>query len=1127
MDRLATSVANIKQSHYPVVVIGSGYGGAIAASRLARAGQLVCLLERGREFAPGEFPDTEPEALAEIQLDLPGRHLGSRLGLYDIRFNPDLNVFLGCGLGGTSLVNANVALRAEPRVLADVCWPAEFRADLAQGLEQGYAQAEAMLKPTPYPETAPALAKLEALAAAAQALGVSFYRPPIVVTFQDGVNHVGVAQQACTLCGDCVSGCNYGAKNTTAMNYLPDACNHGAELYTQAAVQWLERRDGRWLVHYQLLDSGRERFQAPTLSVSADIVILAAGALGSTEILLRSKAAGLSLSAQVGQRFTGNGDVLGFGYNNDQPIHGIGYGHRPAAPMQQEFGPVGPCITGVVDARQQTLLEQGLVIEEGTLPGPLASQYAAAFAVAARALGRDTDTGLQDAIQERYRELESLLRNAYYGAMQHTQTLLVMSHDDGAGRLQLVDDRLRVEWPDIGHQPHFAQVNQQLEAVTRATGGTYLINLLWSKLTDQRLITVHPLGGCVMAESAENGVVNHKGQVFAGIAGSDVYDSLYVCDGAVMPRSLGVNPLLTISAVAERACALLAAARGWSIDYTLPSQPRATLPPTRLGLRFSETMTGAWSPTGAAANSPFSFTVTVVAEDLDELLHNPQHAARLSGTAIVPALSTEPLTITQGEFNLLTRAPDRPDTVRMHYRLPLTATDGGRFYGIGHKEIHNDKGLDIWADTTTLYLTVHDGADAGGAVLGQGILQIRPTDFLRELTTLQVTDAANAGERLLALARFGRFFAGSLFDLYGGLFARPTVFDPTAPPRKRRPLRVEAPAVYTVITADQVQLRLTRYQGGGKGPVLLTPGLGVSSRIFAVDTIETNLVEYLFAHGYDVWLLDYRASIDLPAALVRSTADDIASQDYPAAIAKVRELTGAATIQVVAHCFGAVTFCMALLKGLAGVRAVVFSQIATHARVAPLTRLKAGLYLPNVLDRLGVTSLTAYVDTQADWWNRLYDSALRLYPAEQEERCSSPVCRRITFMYAPLYEHDRLNVATHETLHELFGVANIGAFEHLALIARRGQLVDAQGEDVYLPQLDRLALPIAFIHGAENECFLPESTELSFNLLRAHNGPGLYSRHVIPGYGHIDCIFGQEAVRDVYPLILQHLEATA
>ena len=83
------------------------------------------------------------------------------------------------------------------------------------------------------------------------------------------------------------------------MNYLPDARNHGAEIYTGVAVSRIERREGRWLVYYQLLAAGREEFAAPPLFVSADLVILAAGALGSTEILLRSQAAGLSLSDQL------------------------------------------------------------------------------------------------------------------------------------------------------------------------------------------------------------------------------------------------------------------------------------------------------------------------------------------------------------------------------------------------------------------------------------------------------------------------------------------------------------------------------------------------------------------------------------------------------------------------------------------------------------------------------------------------------------------------------------------------------------------------------------------------------------------------------------------------------------
>jgi len=379
MARLSSPIEDIRD-HYTVVVVGSGYGGAITASRMARAGQQVCVLERGKEFQPGEYPRTEREALPEMQTDLPDGHVGSRTGLYDLHVNKDVNVFVGCGLGGTSLVNANVALRAEPRVFDDPRWPAALRADLGTLIEQGYAHAEEMLKPTPLPPGI-ALPKSQALEKSAAALHENFYRPPINVTFDafaGGVNHVGVEQAPCSMCGDCVTGCNHGAKNTVLMNYLPDARNHGAGMFTQVAVRRVERRDGRWLVHYQVLDVGRETFDAPTMCVSADVVVLAAGTLGTTEILLRSQAAGLVVSERLGERFTGNGDVLAFGYNNDDTINGIGFGHHEAS----EIGPVGPCITGVIDMRRRPELAEGMVIEEGSIPGALGGFLAPALAAA-------------------------------------------------------------------------------------------------------------------------------------------------------------------------------------------------------------------------------------------------------------------------------------------------------------------------------------------------------------------------------------------------------------------------------------------------------------------------------------------------------------------------------------------------------------------------------------------------------------------------------------------------------------------------------------------------------------------------------------------------------------------------
>jgi cholesterol oxidase len=341
--------------------------------------------------------------------------------------------------------------------------------------------------------------------------------------------------------------------------------------------------------------------------------------------------------------------------------------------------------------------------------------------------------------------------------------------------------------------------------------------------------------------------------------------------------------------------------------------------------------------------------------------------------------------------------------------------------------------------------------------------------------------------------------------------------------RQRRELRAPAPEILPFLTPDGSQLRLTRYQAGSKGPVVLSHGLGVSGRIFSTDTIETNLVEYLSAHEYDIWVLDHRASVELPASRTQFSGDDVALQDYPAAMAEVRSQTRSKDVQMVVHCYGATTFFMAQLAGLEGVRSVVASQIGPHVEAAMGTRLKTNMRTPNLLGLLGVDALTAEFD-EHDWTDRFYDKALSMYPLEDEEKCDNPVCRRITFMYSLLYEHDQLSEETHDNLEELFGSSNMTAFKQLGLMARKKHIVAADGSEAYLPHMDRLQLPITFIHGAENACFLPRSTEITYEYLREHYGEDRYRRHVIPNYGHIDCIFGKDAHRDVFPYIVEHLE---
>jgi cholesterol oxidase len=1143
MRRLSKSIADLKL-RYDVVVVGSGYGGGVAASRLARCGKRVAVLERGREFAIGDFPDRFVEAQEQFQVSADGAHVsGSRLGLYDLHLGRDIHVFVGCGLGGGSLINANVSLPPDPRVWDDPVWPQELAADTTR--QEGFARAQEVLRPVPYPDATP-LQKLTALEVSGNALGRDVVRPPINVTFERQVNYAGVEQPACTLCGDCCSGCNVGSKNTVQVTYIADAFQHGAEIFTEIRVTHVRPERGRWRVFFEAIGHERERFAATDQSIIADVVILAAGTLGSTEILLRSREQGLAVSDHLGERFTGNGDVLAFAYNNNVPVNGIGVGDPPIT----DTDPVGPCITGLIDLRNTGRLEDGMVIEEGSIPSGLAPVLPALMAAGAARFGEDMDRGILDTLEERARERQSLLFGAYRGAVNRTQTYLVMSHDDGRGLIALEDGRLKVAWDGVAEQPIFKAAMNNLRRATKATGGTFIPNPLTDTHLGNNLITVHPLGGCVMGQDRTRGVVNHKCQVFDAHPDTDpgtVHAGLYVCDGSVIPRPLGVNPLLTITALAERAMIHLARDRGWAFsDAAKVDAPllvaarggRGKLEPA--GVEFTERMAGYISPavtmphetaarSGKEAATPLSFTVTVLIDDVDRFVSETGHAGRIIGSVDCPRLSPDPLEIFDGAFNLMRVDEAAVETKRFDYRFSLGARDGSEYYFEGHKLVRSDTGLDLWRDTTRLYVDIGRGAQGQLGHVARGMLEIAPSDFYVQMQTLKGTGGHDAEDRLRAVAKFGRFFSAELFDTYGGVLARTGRYD-VMTPRKKRTLRVPEPEIHLAKTTDGKILKLTRYRGGDKGPVVLSHGLGVSSLIFSIDTIETNLLEALVADGYDCWLLDYRASVDLAYARELWTADDVATKDYPAALGKVRAVTGSPTVQVLAHCFGATTFSMAMLAGLEGVRSAVISQIATDYVVPWFPqRLFAYLRAPSLFDLMGIDVVDARATTADGFFERALDKALQfIVPVPRSERTREATSNRITALYGRLYQLDQLNEATITSgLAEMFGEANIDAFKQLALFARRGRVLDHQGHDVYLPHLDRLALPITFIHGAKNACFKPESTERTLARLAQANGRQLYERYVIAGYGHIDCIFGKTAARDVYPLIIAHLDKTA
>jgi hypothetical protein len=337
---------------------------------------------------------------------------------------------------------------------------------------------------------------------------------------------------------------------------------------------------------------------------------------------------------------------------------------------------------------------------------------------------------------------------------------------------------------------------------------------------------------------------------------------------------------------------------------------------------------------------------------------------------------------------------------------------------------------------------------------------------------------------------------------------------------------------YPLTADDGIPLALTRLNGGPKGPLLVVHGAGVASTMFRAPTLREPFADYLARNGWDVWLLDWRASIRLPFRQL--TLDDSAQFDFPAACRAILAETRADSLQAMVHCVGSISFFLSASRGLVPmVRSIVASQVALHYRIPPATMAKTAIHLPEVMSDLGFDSLSAHEDPQHPIFQRAFDAMLDAIHHE----CTSRICHRITFMFGLLWQHANLSAAMHDTeIGELFGRCNLTTYRHLAQLTRAGSgqaydFDESENQRRYgqsTPPSDlrpeSFRRPIAFVHGEHNRTFLPESTELTYDWLRAQNGPELYQRRMTAGYGHIDNYLGARSDIEVYPIILDLLE---
>lgn len=540
---LANSSPPPSGSYFDILVIGSGYGSAVFASAVSEKlneGSSLAILERGKEWSPGTFPETLTDYLSEIRahqnsylntllkkLNIPEslswylRGLENQLGLLDFYEFDDFSVIAGNGLGGTSLINANIALKPDDSVFNQT-WPESLRGGALNRWFE-YARKELRVMQS-IPESA---LKIMLMKHASQnQLPTGFRRfdlldqtvflqdhallrdtgPEIRARYQD----LAVTQMACLQCGNCLSGCNVGAKNSLNQSSLAKAKAQGAQIFTQIEVESLEKTGSVWTVLAKRVDHRGEKIP---IQLSAKNVVLGAGVLGTLKILFRSKS--LSLSPALGKRFHGNGDDFGFisFRSNISPSltgKGISKHSWDGVSLNQVSG---TAIQSVMDFRDNP---SPFLIEDLTLPS--------VFSIITR-VGLPTKPGT------------------------NTGAFLLMEQEacDGDVKPGSSSGALSARWNFRGAKEARHALRKY---IAPSMGGEMFFP---DEVPGYKTTTAHPLGGACLSDHPDYGVVNDLGQVWDySRSTTDLYQGLYIVDGSVIPSSLIANPLLTISAISAR-----------------------------------------------------------------------------------------------------------------------------------------------------------------------------------------------------------------------------------------------------------------------------------------------------------------------------------------------------------------------------------------------------------------------------------------------------------------------------------------------------------------------------------------------------------------------------------------------
>lgn len=728
---------------FDAIVIGSGFGGAVAGARLAQAGLRVAILERGRRWRRGSFPRNDDDLHDDWLWQQHG-------GLYDLRWLDRMLSVQAAGWGGGSLVYANVFARPADETFRPF-WPASYSRET---LDPYFDLVAHMLEVRPVgvdPATGRVPVRTVAMERLVEGLDLASgtIRPNLAVRFaetSDGApadpdlpvrNRHGVEQRGCTFVGECVIGCNQGAKNSLDYNYLAVAERAGAVALTGTEVVGIESASGGgYLVRARVHASGADPGSGDPADrvFTAPAVFVAAGAVGTTELLLRARDVQRTLpelSPRLGDGFSGNGDFLSLI-------------SRSRTPLDPERGPT-ITTTSVVDfdeAGRQLWFQ----VQDGGYP-----------AVLSRLVGNitarlDPTAGLR----------------AHRARTGSVMALLLMGRDASAGRLSLDHhNEARVAWDNRANARLYRAEALVGRVVARVFGARARSSPTWTFL--RRAITVHSLGGVPMGADARSGVIDEHGEVHG-------YPGLYVVDGAAVPSATGVNPSASIAAMAERnverAIRRITGDDGWQAPeraHVVPTPAPEDEAMARMserrrersgdGVRFSERMTGYLLVDGRRVDASVELEAWI--PGWAPFLAARQHPVRLQGDLRIDGLvSRRPVSGTLQLF------PEESD-VAMRYTFADVFDDAGRAIAFeGVKRQHRWNPFATWYDLTTLRVEVRSEDPARPAI--RGILRMPFLGVMRLVASVR-GDAFTGRKRAIAALRFVGYFArGALRGLTGG-----------------------------------------------------------------------------------------------------------------------------------------------------------------------------------------------------------------------------------------------------------------------------------------------------------------------------------------------------------------------